>query len=226
MGSIVENRELRGRRSIFQDRKEAGKALATLLEAYRDKGAIVLAIPSGGLPVAAEVVKSLDAQFDVVIVRKLQTPRNPEAGFGAISLNGDTILNQELIADLALTDEQIDRSKENALREGRSRERALRGDRHGPDLTGRIVILVDDGLASGYTMLAAIRAVKAENPSKIVVAVPTGSDRSVELVAREVDQVFCLNIREMPFAVADAYRNWYDVDEKEAVRVLRYGIHP
>ena len=130
MGSIVEDRKLRDKRFVFKDRKDAGKALATALEAERGQGTIVLAIPSGGLPVAAEVAQSLDAPLDVVIVRKLHIPRNPEAGFGAISLEGDTILNADLVDDLGLTSEQIDRSKENAY-EGR----ADRGNGHS-EVTG------------------------------------------------------------------------------------------
>ena len=225
MSKIIEDTRLRQKRFVFRDRAESGRELLRHLEEYRGKEAIVIAIPSGGLPVAAEIAKGLGAVLDVIIVRKLQTPRNPEAGFGAISLNGDTILNQELVDDLGLTEDQIDQAKEKALRDGRSRERLLRGDRSPPSLDNRVVILVDDGLASGYTMLAAILKAKADNPAKIIVAVPTGSDRSVELVAREVDELICLNIRGMPFAVADAYRNWYDVDEEEAVRVLRYGAN-
>lgn len=223
MGAIFEDRKLRGKRSVFRDRTEGGKALAEFLESRFSKQIIVLAIPSGGLPVAAEMAKRLDVRLDIVIVRKLQTPRNPEAGFGAISLNADTVLNQELVADLALSDRQIETAKENAMKEGRSRERALRRLRPAPDLNGIEVIIVDDGLATGYTMLAAIRSVKMGCPSRIVVAVPTGSERSVDLVAREADEVICLNIRGMPFAVADAYQNWYDVDEEEAVRVVRYS---
>jgi putative phosphoribosyl transferase len=226
MGTIVEDKQLRQKRSIFKDRADPGQALLRHLEKFNGKEVIILAIPSGGLPIAAEIAKGLHATLDVVIVRKLRTPRNPEAGFGAISLSGDTILNEELVANLELSEEQIDQAKENALSEGRFRERILRGDRPPTKLADKLVIISDDGLASGYTMLAAIKGVKAEHPSKIIVAVPTGSDRSVDLVAKQADEVICLNIRSMPFAVADAYRNWYDVDQDEAVRLLRYGGWP
>jgi putative phosphoribosyl transferase len=221
MGKIVEDRQLRGRRSVFRDRAEAGRALSKRLEGCRDNDALILAIPSGGLPVAAEMAKLLGLGLDVVIVRKLQVPLNPEAGFGAISMKGETILNQELLADLDLSPDQIEKAKQRALREGRSRERALRGRKTSPTIQGRTVILVDDGLATGYTMLAAIKEVRTEQASKIIVAVPTGSDRSVELVAEEVDVVLCLNVRGMPFAVADAYRNWYDLTEEQAADALR-----
>jgi len=226
MVKISEDAKLRGQRYVFRDRAEAGRALAEVLGPFPSLNSIVLAIPSGGLPVAAELAKRLDLRLDIVIVRKLQIPRNPEAGFGAISLGGDTVLNEELVRDLKLSEEQVGRAKENAMRDGRSRERVLRGLRPYPDLAGKNVILVDDGLATGYTMLAAIRAVRANHPAEIIVAVPTGSDRSVDLVAGDVEEVICLNIREMPFAVADAFRNWYDVDEEEAVAALRYGNPP
>lgn len=223
MGGIVEDRELRDKRFVFRDRTESGRELVKHLEKHRGKDPVVLAIPSGGLPVAAEIAKGLGAVMDIVIVRKLQIPLNPEAGFGAISMEGDTVLNNGLVAEMALSQWQIGKAKENAIRDGRSREQALRLGRPPIKIAGRLVILVDDGLASGYTMLAAIRKVKAEHPASIVVAVPTGSNRSVEMVANEVDEVVCLNIRGMPFAVADAYRNWYDIDEEEAVRIMRYS---
>ncbi len=223
MGLIIEDKLLRDKRFVFRDRAESGKKLLRHLELYRGKECIVLAIPSGGLPVAVEISRGLGAVLDVVIVRKLQIPRNPEAGFGAISLSGESILNTELLTDLSLSDEQIARSKEKAILEGRSRERTLRGDRPMSELAGKTAIVVDDGLASGYTMLAAIKEVKAKHPGRIVVTVPTGSARSVDMVAREVDEIVCLNIRGMPFAVADAYHNWYDVEEAEAVRLFRSG---
>jgi putative phosphoribosyl transferase len=226
MGAIVEDKQLRQKRFVFRDRAEAGRELLKNLEKYRGKGLVVLAIPSGGLPVAAEIAEGLGTTMDIVIARKLQIPLNPEAGFGAISLDGEMILNNELVADMTLTQRQIIEAKEKAMREGRSRELALRGGRPFPDLHGKTVILVDDGLASGYTMLAAVHQVRARSPSFIVVAVPTGSDRSVEMVAKEVDEVVCLNIRKMPFAVADAYRNWYDIDEDEAIKIIRYGNRP
>ncbi len=221
MGLIIEDKLLRDKRFVFKDRAESGKELLRHLEAYRGKEVIVLAIPSGGLPVAAEISRGLGAVLDVMIVRKLQIPRNPEAGFGAISLSGESIMNTELLTELSLSEEQIARSKEKAMKEGRSRESTLRGRRPMPELARKAVILVDDGLATGYTMLAAIKEVKAKHPGRIVVAVPTGSVRSVDMVAREVDEIVCPNIREMPFAVADAFRNWYDVDEAEAVRLIQ-----
>ncbi|HEY3420482.1 MAG TPA: phosphoribosyltransferase family protein [Methanomassiliicoccales archaeon] len=226
MGLIVEDMQLRQKRFVFRDRAESGMELVKRLEKYRGKDLAVLAIPSGGLPIAAEIAEGLGAVMDVIIVRKLHVPLNPEAGFGAMSMDGDAVLNNELVSDMALTHGQIEKAKGDAMREGLSRERALRGVRPFPDLKGKVVILVDDGLASGYTMLAAVRKVKQAHPASVVVAVPTGSDRSVEMVAREVDEVVCLNIRGMPFAVADAYRNWYDIDEEEAVRIMRYGNRP
>lgn len=169
---------------------------------------------------AAAISKELDWPLDLVIVRKLQIPYNPEAGFGAVTMSGRVILNRELVAALGLTEEDIEAAKEKALEAGRSRQRALLGDRERQPLEGRTVVLVDDGLASGYTMLAAIAQVKDAGPARLVVAVPTGADSTVQMVAREADLLICLNVRRGPFAVADAYRHWYDLTEEEAVSVL------
>jgi putative phosphoribosyl transferase len=160
----------------------------------------------------------------LMIVRKLQIPNEPEAGFGAVTLNGQLILNEELVAELGLTPEDIRGAREKAMGEGRSRDRALRGDREPLPLAGRTIVLVDDGLASGYTMLAAIGQVKGEHPDRIIVAVPTGSKYAVQMVAEEVNMLICLNIRRGRFAVADAYRHWYDLTEEEAVATLRTVI--
>jgi predicted phosphoribosyltransferase len=162
--------------------------------------------------------------MDLMIVRKLQIPFNPEAGFGAVTLSGQLILNDELVSELGLTAEEIESARDKAMEEGRSRERALRGDREPQLMQGRTVVLVDDGLASGYTMLAAINKVKDEHPNRVVVAVPTGSEHTVRMVSNEVDLLICLNIRGGPFAVASAYRNWYDLTEREAVTTLRTVI--
>ncbi len=191
------------------------------LHPYKGTNAIVLAIPSGGVPVGVEIANGLGLPMDVIIVRKLQIPFAPEAGFGAVDLSGGTILNDDLVSEIGLSGADIERAKKKALEAARSRDRALRGDRPFPSLHGKVVILVDDGLASGYTMLAAIKRAKNDRPERIVVAVPTGSRDTVNMIAGEVDDLICLNIRSPPFAVADAYRNWYDLTEEEALVVLR-----
>lgn len=218
---VIEDPRLRGRRFVFEDRDDAGHALAAVLREHVEGDAIILAIPSGGIPVAAAIASDLGIAMDLIIVRKLQIPFNPEAGFGAVTMDGEMFLNRQLLASLGLSSDDIEEAKNKAMREGRSRQRALLGDRRREPLNGRTVILVDDGLASGYTMLAAISEVRKECPGKVIVAVPTGAGRTVQMVADAVDLLICLNIRGGPFAVADAYRNWYDLTEDEAVTFLR-----
>lgn len=218
---VVEDPRMRGRSFVFEDRDDAGRALADVLREHVDGDAIILAIPSGGVPVAAAIARELGLTMDLIIVRKLQIPFNPEAGFGAVTMGGEMFLNRPLLAGLGLSADDLKEAKDKALREGRSRQRSLLGDREREPLKGRTVVLVDDGLASGYTMLAAIAEGRREDPRKIIVAVPTGAAATVRMVAEESDLLICLNIRGGPFAVADAYRNWYDLTEDEAATVLR-----
>lgn len=218
---VIEEPRLRGRRFVFEDRANAGHALARVLRERVDGDAIVLAIPSGGIPVAAAIARELDWPMDLVIVRKLQIPFNPEGGFGAVTMSGEMFLNHQLVADLGLTADEIGMAQEKALAEGRSRQRALLGDHPRQPLERRTAVLVDDGLASGYTMLAALAQVRRERPAQVVVAVPTGADSTVRMVAEQADLLICLNVRGGAFAVADAYRNWYDLTEEEAVATLR-----
>jgi len=218
---VIDDPRLRGRRFVFEDRADAGRALAAVLRERVDGDAVVLAIPSGGIPVAAAIARELDWPMDLVIVRKLQIPFNPEAGFGAVTMGGEMFLNRRLVAELGLTDNEIEAARNKALAEGRSRQRALLDDRPRRPLEHRTVVLVDDGLASGYTMLAALAQVRRENPTQVIVAVPTGADRTVLMVAEQADLLICLNVRGGTFAVADAYRNWYDLTEEEAAATLR-----
>lgn len=219
IGEIVEVAQLKGRRHVFEDRAAAGRALASELK-KRVKDAVVAAIPSGGIPVATAIAGELGWSVDVVIVRKLQIPFQPEAGFGAVTMSGHMILNRPLVNALRLTSEDIEVARDHALEEERSRERSLVGDRARVPLNGRTVVLVDDGLASGFTMMAAIGQVREARPERIIVAVPTGSDGAVRMVAEEADTVICLNVRTGRYAVADAYRHWYDLSEEEAVATL------
>lgn len=221
MGHLIEDKELRNKINVFEDRKEAGIWLSKKLIRYKDSDAIVFAIPSGGVPVAAEVAKELRLPLDLIIVRKIQVPYNPEAGFGAMDPEGEVILNRELIGRLMLTEEeiqnQIKKTKEVILK----RQRLFRKGKDYPSVKGKSVIIIDDGLASGYTMLSAMRFFRRRDPEKIVVAIPTGLDRTVEFISKEADEVFCLNIRTgLSFAVADAYKNWYDLSDEEVINIL------
>lgn len=221
MGRLIEEVSLRNKLHVFEDRTEAGSLLAGKLVQYRDSGGIVLGIPSGGVPVAREIAAALHLPMDLMIVRKLQIPYNPEAGFGAMGLDGEIMLNKGMLNQLGLTEDEIREQAEKTKEVIKRRNQVFRKGRPFPSLKDMIAILVDDGLASGYTMLAAIRFVKGKSPEKIIVAVPTASGRTVELILPEVDELVCLNVRHgISFAVADAYRNWYDLSDEEVLSII------
>lgn len=220
---IHEIEKFRDRRYLFQDRFEAGEILAGMLKpeyAHIAEG-MVLAVPAGGVPVGIQVRDMLGLSFDLIIVRKLKIPGNPEAGFGAMTLDGTIFLNESLLAVLRLRDSQIEAEKARVRSELENRNARFRGGRPFPDLAGKRVILVDDGLASGFTMLAAVDMVKKAGASETVVAVPTAPLRTIEHISAEADTIFCPNIRTAySFAVAEAYRHWHDLDEKEVQTLL------
>jgi putative phosphoribosyl transferase len=220
---IIDEPTLRERVKVFRDRFEAGKLLAEKLQKYnRQQDVLVLAIPAGGVPVGSAVSKELDVPLDVVIVRKAQIPWNPEAGFGAVTWDGETILNESLVEQLGLTRDEIEESISVAKRNIEVRLRKFRGDKPLPQLKNRVIILVDDGLASGFTMLSAAKSARKSQPKKIVVAIPTASSGAIALLKSEVDEIVCLNIRSgSSFAVADAYENWYDLSDEEVQKLLR-----
>ena len=219
---IVEEPNYRDRISVFRDRFQAGKLLADKLHEYSgNPNVIILALPAGGVPVGYTVAKELAVQVDVIIVRKIQIPWNTEAGFGAVSWNGKILLNEDLVKQLDLTEEEIESAIQKTKSNVQERLRKFRDDKPAPNLTGKVVILVDDGLASGFTMLAAARSVRESKPKKIIVAVPTASMGAIEMLSPAVDVIVCLNVRSGPsFAVAEAYENWYDLTDDEVLKII------
>ncbi|MEJ2167667.1 MAG: phosphoribosyltransferase family protein [Desulfobacterales bacterium] len=223
MANIHEVEKLHGRRHIFTDRFEAGEILGSMLQAEyaHIAGGIILAIPSGGVPVGLKVSELLGLPFDLLIARKLQIPGNTEAGYGAMALDGSIFINQALLAQLGLSSTQIEAEKKRVGLELEKRNALFRGGRPFADLTGKRVIVVDDGLASGYTMLAAVDMAKRAKALETVVAVPTAPQSSVELILPQADRICCANIRTgRYFAVAEAYQNWYDLSEEEVLGLL------
>jgi len=205
---------------IFKDRYDAGRKLAERLAEYRGK-AIVLAIPRGGVPVGYEIAKRLDLPLDLIIPRKLPIPSEPEAGFGAIAPDGTIVLNEDMVRYLGLSAEEIKEIAEIVLDEVKRRVSEYRGDRPLPGLKGKTVIIVDDGLASGYTMIAAARAVKKGRPKKLVIAVPCSPRTSVERLEKEADKVICLAIQPYgSFAVASFYEKFPDLSDEEVKGLL------
>ncbi|NWF51770.1 MAG: phosphoribosyltransferase [Nitrospirae bacterium] len=222
MARLIEDITLRDKIHVFDDRAEAGKRLSVILYEYKWKNLIILAVPAGGVPVAHEIAKSFGALLDLIIVRKVQIPGNPEAGFGAVGPDGEVVFNEILMNRLGLTDEEVKEQVEKTKRIVEARNQIYRSGRPFPDLQNKDVIIVDDGLASGYTMYEAVRFIKRRDASKVIVAVPTAPQRTVNMLLSEVDELYCLNIRRTSFfAVADAYRNWFDLSDEEAISILQ-----
>jgi predicted phosphoribosyltransferase len=222
MGILMQEVSMRDKLHVFEDRNEAGRLLAEKLTRYKDSDAIIFGIPSGGVPIASEIASALDLPMDLMIVRKIQIPYNPEAGFGAVGPEGEIILNERLLSRLSLTEKEMNEQIKRTMDVIKKRDQLFRQEKPFPILKGKNIIIVDDGLASGYTMLAAIKIIKKKKPRKIIVGVPTGSGKTVDFVLSFVDELVCLNIRnKFSFAVADAYRNWYDLTDEEVVRIIK-----
>ena len=221
MVRLIEDPSLRDKVYVFADRRDAGQKLAAKLTEFRGPKVHLFAIPAGGVPVGAEIAKSLSLPLDLIIVRKIQLPWTTEAGFGALGPDGEPIFNDLLIERTGLTRQQIEAQVQKTLATLKERETRFRRDRPYPDLAGQTAIVVDDGLASGYTMRAAVRFLQGKRVNEIVVAVPTGSGRTVQDLLPLVDTLVCLNVRGgWSFAVADAYENWYDLEEGEVLQIL------
>jgi putative phosphoribosyl transferase len=220
--AVVEDFALRDRIGVFRDRLEAGQLLAAKLHKYADcEEVVVLAVPAGGVPVGYSIAQALMVPLDVLVVRKVQIPQNTEAGFGAVTWDGKIVLNRDLASQLDLTQEEVEAAISKAKKNVQERLRKFRDNNPLPNLRGKVVVLVDDGLASGFTMLAAAKSVRESAPKKIVVAVPTASLGAIELLSPEVDEIVCLNIRTgASFAVAEAYENWYDLSDDEVKEIL------
>ena len=220
--TVIDDSRLRNRIGVYRDREDAGEKLAAALKPFLGKDSIVLAIPSGGVPIGLAVSSRLGLPFDLLIIRKIPIPGYTESGFAAVSLEGDLVLNEPLVRELGLTHEEIELLAEPVREELSTRNRIFREDRPWPELEGKTVILADDGLASGYTMLAAVRVVRRRKPSQIIVAVPTASADTIRLLAPQVDAIVCPNIRSgRSFAVADAYLNWYDLERTDVINLLK-----
>jgi predicted phosphoribosyltransferase len=208
---------------VFRDRFEAGRLLGEFMasEYEAQPRSIVLAIPSGGVPVGIELSKRLRLPFDCLIVRKIQIPGNTEAGFGALASGGQVFLNRELINSLRLSQEQINTQTRKVEQELLVRERLFRKNKPQLDLSGLRVIVTDDGLASGFTMLAAVDAARRKGAQEVIVAVPTAPLRSIRQVERKADVVFSLHVQQSgPFAVANAYQHWHDLSREEVIQLL------
>lgn len=211
----------------FENRREAGRRLGQALEAYADRsGLIVLALPRGGVPVAYEVARHLKAPLDLLIVRKLGTPGREELAMGAIASGGVTVLNPEIVSIYRISDETIATVSARERLELERRERLYRGDRPYPRLEGRPVILVDDGIATGATLRAAVRALREQRPARLVVAVPVGPEDTLERLRAEADEVVCLSTPEPFYAVGQAYLDFSQTGDDEVRELLARAETP
>ncbi len=205
----------------FRDRRQAGRRLARELAAYAGRpDVLVLGLPRGGVPVAGEVAQALDAQLDVCVVRKLGVPGHEELAMGAIASGGAWVLNDGVIESLGIAGRLIQEVADREQVELKRRELAYRGDRPAVEVHGRTVILVDDGIATGSTMRAAVAALKRLGPARLVVAVPTASSDACVAIEPEVDELVCL-VEPNPFyAVGVWYDNFSQVDDQEVRDIL------
>ncbi len=213
--------QFREQTGVFADRKEAGQVLARMLHDRQGEEAIILGVPSGGIPVAVEVAAALGLDLDVAVVSKILLPWNTEAGFGAVGFDGSIWINDKFVAYYNLDQAAVEQQTQAALKKVQRRVRLFRDDRPWPDLQNRTAILVDDGIAAGSTLRVAVQALRNSGASSIVLAVPTAHLESLDQFMDKVDAVYCAKIRSGPsFAVASAYRHWDDVDENDAVEMV------
>ena len=225
--NIIDLTQMREQTHVFQDRIHAGQVLARMLSTDDEQAGIIMAIPAGGVPVGAVMAEELGFDLDVAVVSKITLPWNTEAGYGAVAFDGTVKLNEDLIRRVSLTPGDVKKGIEKTTAKVLRRVATLRGRHPIPDLVNRSVILVDDGLASGFTMRVAVSALRNSGAGRIIVAVPTGHRHSVEIIAQEVEKLYCANIRGgYSYAVASAYRHWSDVAEEDVVKLMKQYWKP
>jgi len=206
---------------IFEDRADAGRQLAGKLAHLKDSGALVLALPRGGVPVAFEVARALRAPLDVFVVRKLGVPGHEELAMGAIASGGVRVLNEDTIAQLRIDDETLTAVTNAELDELQRRENVYRDGAPAPDVTGKPVILIDDGLATGASMYAATLALRARTPAGIIVAVPVAPADTCASLARYVDEMICAATPDPFGGVGAWYGDFRQVSDEEVRDILR-----
>lgn len=207
-------------RPLFRDREDAGTQLAERLGEYRGQDVLVVGIPRGGVPVAAAIARALDADLDIVVARKLGAPISRELAIGAVTANGGRFLNEELIRELRVSPTYLKQVTAEEMAEARRREDRFRGAHHMARVKDRIVIVVDDGLATGATMRAAVRSLRKKHPAKLVVAVPVGSAEACAALRQEADEVVCLDEPEPFYAVGLYYEHFEPTEDSQVQEIL------
>lgn len=207
---------------IFESRYDAGRQLAEKLAVYKKEPVIVLAIPNGGIPVGLQVALALNADLDLVISRKIPIPLRPEGGFGAVADDGTTILNQAVLKGINLSEKQINYQVSKVRNDIQQRSLLYRGSKPLSIVKDRIAIITDDGLASGYTMMAAIESVRRRQPKQIIAAVPAASAAAVKNVEKTADRVITVVTSFAPkFYISDFYRYWHVLGDEEGLKCYK-----
>jgi putative phosphoribosyl transferase len=207
----------------FSNRSEAGRKLAIALSKYKDGQPVILALPRGGLPVAAEVATALNAPLDLVLVRKIGVPFQPELAMGAVVDGGDPIIvrNEDVIRMAGIDESEFNVVRDTELAEIERRRARYLGTRERADVAGRTAIVIDDGVATGATTRAALHAVRARNPKTLVLAVPVAPSDSLKSLSREVDDLVCLEDHEPFGAIGFYYRDFRQVSDEEVIEILQ-----
>jgi predicted phosphoribosyltransferase len=208
------------RQSRFADRRDAGRRLAERLLALTDEEPVVVALPRGGVPVASEVARTLGAPLEILAVRKLGAPHNPEYGIGAIAEDGTRVFDPEALAVLGIDNAALAAIVARESEELRRRVAAYRGDRHPIELKGRTVVVVDDGVATGVTDTAALRSVRRKHPRRLILAVPVAAPDSLARLREEADDVFCLLAPALLYGVGQWYRDFSQVSDDQVIAAL------
>ncbi len=207
--------------ATFRDRADAARRLVRALAHVSGSHVLVLGIPRGGVPIAAEVARALTAELDIIVARKAGVPEQPELALGAVTSDGIRFTNADVIRSLGLTAPEVEASFARAALEAQSREERLRGDRAKPKIEGRTVIVVDDGLATGATLRAAIRSVRRSRPARLIAAVPVGSPETCDEMRHEVDELVCLERPEFFLAIGQFYDSFPQVSDDEVRSILK-----
>jgi len=205
---------------LFKDRIQAGQKLAEKLLEYKDKDVIILAIPRGGVVVAYEIAKVLNAPLDLIIPRKIGAPYQPELAIGAVTQDGTIILNEDIISYLPIPENYIEAEAERQKKEIERRLIKYRGSAIEPKLENKIVIIVDDGIATGATMLAAIASIRKKKPLKIIAAIPVAPPESLEKIKEYADEIVCLQTPEPFFAIGQFYERFEQLEDEEVIDIL------
>lgn len=223
--NLTEDESLHNRGPVFQDRIDAARRLAPLMPDLPGRDVVVAGIPAGGIPLAVTLADILKFPLSVLVVSKLTLPWNTEAGYGAVAADDTLLLNEALIRQVQLEQTSIDQGVRETTEKVRRRQKRFTDVTGAVSLAGKTVMIVDDGLASGFTLRVAIASARSQGAKNILVAIPTGHASAARDIAAICDHLYCANVREgLRFAVADAYEEWRDISEDEALSLVQQYI--